>query len=168
MPGQPPASAARTAAARVRRATSTGAGVTPGAGASPTGRSTAPVAALQAGPASAPASALPGMAVAPAALLEQARKLADLGRFDEAERACQTCLAQTPDAPDAYFILGLLNEQAGKLARAEEHWRRCIYLRPDHYEALCHLALLAEHNRDPAAAALKARAARVYQRQLAS
>lgn len=195
MPARPPASATKADAARARRATSAGAGGAPGAGTSPTGRSTTPVAALQAGRASAPASTLPGapvpgpaagpwtaagralspasapppgMAAAPAALLEQARKLADLGRFDEAERACQTCLAQTPDAPDAYFILGLLNEQAGKLARAEEHWRRCIYLRPDHYEALCHLALLAEHNRDPAAAALKARAARVYQRQLAS
>jgi chemotaxis protein methyltransferase WspC len=158
MPAQPPASAARTVAARARRATPAAAGAP------------APGAALA--PLRAPAAAAlpqPGTAAAPAAaLLEQARKLADRGRFDEAERACQDCLAQTPDAADAYFILGLLNERAGKLARAEEHWRRCIYLRPDHYEALCHLALLAEHNADPAAAALKARAARVYQRQLAS
>ncbi|MBA5636149.1 tetratricopeptide repeat protein [Duganella sp. LX20W] len=117
----------------------------------------------------APAAATPPTAsTATATLLEQARKLADQGRFAEAENACQTCLAQTPDAADAYFILGLLNEQAGQLEKAEQHWRRCIYLRPDHYEALCHLALLAEHNRDPGAAALKARAARVYQRQQAS
>jgi chemotaxis protein methyltransferase WspC len=157
MPAQPPVSAAKTAAAR--------ASALPGAPVQGPAPGPLPAAGRAPLPASAPQ---PGTAVAPAALLEQARKLADLGHFDEAESACQSCLAQTPDAPDAYFILGLLDEQAGKLARAEEHWRRCIYLRPDHYEALCHLALLAERNRDPAAAALKARAARVYQRQLAS
>ncbi|HJV01069.1 MAG TPA: CheR family methyltransferase [Burkholderiaceae bacterium] len=120
-------------------------------------------------PALAPAAATPPPASAAiAAALEHARKLADQGRYAEAESACQSCLAQAPDAADAYFILGLLNEQAGQLAKAEQHWRRCIYLHPEHYEALCHLALLAEHNRDPAASALKARAARVFQRQQAS
>jgi chemotaxis protein methyltransferase WspC len=40
-----------------------------------------------------------------------------------------------------------------------------VYLQPDHYDALCHLALLAEQNGDPVqAAAFKQRAARVYQR----
>lgn len=119
------------------------------------------------GPATATAPPL-SAADATAAMLEQARTLADQGRFAEAESACQACLAQTPDAAEAWFILGLLCEQAGQLAKAEQHWRRCIYLHPDHYEALCHLALLAEHNGDPAAPALKARAARVYQRQQAS
>ncbi|WP_404932218.1 hypothetical protein [Massilia atriviolacea] len=48
---------------------------------------------------------------------------------------------------------------------AGDYWRRCVYLKPDHYEALCHLALLAEQNGDrPQAAAFKQRAARVYQR----
>ena len=43
---------------------------------------------------------------------------------------------------------------------------RCIYLQPDHYEALCHLALLAEQSGNSSGAAtLKARAARIYQRQ---
>jgi chemotaxis protein methyltransferase WspC len=52
---------------------------------------------------------------------------------------------------------------------AEDYWKRCIYLQPDHYEALCHLALLAEANQDASsAAALKARAARIYKRQQAS
>jgi chemotaxis protein methyltransferase WspC len=127
------------------------------------GRPTAPAPA----PAPATAAAPPSTDATPP-LLAQARKLADQGRFGDAESACLACLAQTPDAADAWFILGLLDEQGGQLAKAEQHWRRCIYLRPDHYEALCHLALLAEHNGDPAAPALKARAARVYQRQQAS
>ncbi len=101
--------------------------------------------------------------------LAQARKLADQGRYAEADAICLAHLAQQPDAAEAYFILGLLNEQANKRNVAEDYWRRCIYLQPDHYEALCHLALLAEQNNDAAAAtALKARAARIYSRQQAA
>jgi len=102
----------------------------------------------------------------PASMLERARQLADLGQAREAEQACRLCLAQAPDNAEAYFILGLLSEHAGKPEQAAEEWRRCLYLQPDHYEALCHMALLAEHRNDTAAAAaLKARAARIYQRQ---
>jgi len=108
----------------------------------------------------------PASTVAPAQLLEQARRLADLGQAREAEHACRQCLVQTPDSAEAYFILGLLSEHAGKPDQAAEEWRRCLYLQPDHYEALCHLALLAEQRNDASgAAALKARAARIYQRQ---
>ena len=102
-------------------------------------------------------------------LLEQARKLADLGQFKEADGKCREHLARQPDSAEAYFILGLLSEHANKPELAQDNWRRCIYLQPDHYEALCHLALLAEANSDStAAAALKARAARIYKRQQAS
>ena len=102
-------------------------------------------------------------------LLADARRLADLGQFKEAEGKCRDYLAQVPDSADAYFILGLLNELTRKLHLAEDYWKRCIYLQPDHYEALCHLALLAETNSDAATAtALKARAARIYKRQQAS
>lgn len=101
--------------------------------------------------------------------LAQARKLADQGRHKEADALCLAHLARTPDSAEAYFILGLLNEQAQKMNVAEDYWRRCIYLQPDHYEALCHLALLAEQKGDAnAASALKARAARIYKRQQAS
>ena len=102
-------------------------------------------------------------------LLAEARKLADTGQLKEAENKCRDHLAQAPDSAEAYFILGLLNEMTSKLKLAEDYWKRCIYLQPDHYEALCHLALLAETNSDPVtAAALKARAARIYKRQQAS
>jgi len=98
--------------------------------------------------------------------LRQARQLADLGRFREAGEQCRAHLAAAPDSAEAYFILGLLNEQAGQVERAEADWRRCVYLQPDHYEALCHLALLAEARGDQAGAlALRARAARLFQRQ---
>ena len=102
-------------------------------------------------------------------LLATARRLADLGQLKEAERHCRDHLAQQPESADAYFILGLINELTNKHVQAEDYWKRCIYLQPDHYEALCHLALLADTNGDPATgAALKARAARIYKRQQAS
>lgn len=116
-------------------------------------------------PASTPGKAAAG-APSPAELLAQARKLADRGENKDAAAACHAVLARAPETAEAYFILGMLSEHAGQAAQAEEHWRRCIYLRPDHYEALCHLALLAEQSGNSSGAAtLKARAARIYQRQ---
>lgn len=102
-------------------------------------------------------------------LLADARRLADLGQLKEAERDCRDHLAQQPESAEAYFILGLINELTNKHVQAQDYWKRCIYLQPDHYEALCHLALLAETNGDATtSAALKARAARIYKRQQAS
>ncbi|WP_426322460.1 CheR family methyltransferase [Pseudoduganella sp. R-43] len=99
-------------------------------------------------------------------LLAHARKLADAGKLLEADAACREFLAQLPESAEAYFILGLLAESAGKPPDAEAHLKRCLYLQPDHYEALCHLALLQEQGGNGrAAATLKARAARAFQRQ---
>ncbi|NGZ88226.1 CheR family methyltransferase [Duganella aceris] len=116
-----------------------------------------------------PRASAPAAAPSPAVnLLAEARRLADLGDVKASEGKCRDHLAQHPESAEAYFILGLLNELTNKLKLAEDYWKRCIYLQPDHYEALCHLALLAEANNDAAgAAALKARAARIYKRQQA-
>ena len=106
---------------------------------------------------------------APTDLLAEARLLADRGLLREAGEKCHAHLARVPEAAEAYFMLGIINELAGKMDLADDYWRRCIYLQPDHYEALCHLALLAERNGNhTAATTLKARAARIYQRRQAS
>ncbi|MBB5610907.1 MULTISPECIES: protein-glutamate O-methyltransferase CheR [unclassified Janthinobacterium] len=108
-------------------------------------------------------------AATPVDLLAEARLLADRGQLREAGEKCHAHLARTPEAAEAYFMLGIINELAGKMDLADDYWRRCIYLQPDHYDALCHLALLAERNgNSTAAATLKARAARVYQRRQAT
>ena len=109
-------------------------------------------------------------AATPAAdLLAEARLLADRGMLREAGEQCHAHLARAPEAAEAYYLLGLINELAGKMDLADDYWRRCIYLQPDHYEALCHLALLAERNGNhTAATTLKSRAARIYQRRQAS
>lgn len=101
----------------------------------------------------------------PKAMLQRARNLADQGEHAAAAAACHEVLATVPDSADAYFILGIVSECNKQPGQATDYWRRCIYLQPDHYEALCHLALLAEQHGDTAQArALKQRAARIFAR----
>ncbi|MGK5027684.1 CheR family methyltransferase [Janthinobacterium sp. RB2R34] len=108
------------------------------------------------------------VATPPANLLAEARSLADRGLLRDAADKCHAHLARVPEAAEAYYLLGLINELACKMDLADDYWRRCIYLQPDHYEALCHLALLAERNgNNTAATTLKSRAARIYQRRQA-
>ncbi|MEO7578421.1 MAG: hypothetical protein ABIT83_12490 [Massilia sp.] len=100
-----------------------------------------------------------------ATLLAQARRQADQGDFEAASASCQAALATDNSLADAYFILGLVSQCTGKNAAAAEFWRRCVYLQPDHYDALCHLALLADDSGDALqATSLRQRAARVYER----
>jgi chemotaxis protein methyltransferase WspC len=99
-------------------------------------------------------------------LLEQAQSLADQGKTQEAREKFASYLDAVPDSADAHFMLGLLSEKQRDTAAAENHLRRAVYLNPNHYEALCHLALLAEHQGDASGASLfKRRAARVYRRR---
>jgi chemotaxis protein methyltransferase WspC len=115
----------------------------------------------------APKAAPPAPAAsAPEDLLAQARHQADRGDYRAAAAACHAALAADPDSADAYFILGMVSECESMPAAADDYWRRCVYLQPDHYEALCHLALLAEQSGDrPRAATFRQRAARVYGRR---
>lgn len=97
----------------------------------------------------------------PTRSLEDAQRLADAGLLQEAAAACRALLAVAPAEPQVHFILGLVSQCQHDSAAAERHWRRCLYLRPDHYEALCALALLAEHGGERALAAnYRQRAAR--------
>lgn len=114
------------------------------------------------------AAPLPAAGSAPVDVLAQARRLADSGDHGAAAQACHAWLATDPASADAYFILGLVSECRHESAAAAEYWRRCVYLDPGHYEALCHLALLARRNGDAQAAQVyQERAARLYGRRQA-
>ena len=114
----------------------------------------------------APVPPAPPPATAPRDLLAEARAHADAGRLAEAQAACRALLAVRADDAEAWFLLGLTAECAGRPRDAEDCWRRCVYLDPEHYEALCALALLAEQRGDPAhGAGLRERAARVHARR---
>lgn len=82
------------------------------------------------------------------ARLAQAHRLADVGKFDEARTACETCLSQHGPSSGAYYLLGLIHDAEGREAQAQESYRKTLYLEPDHHEALFQLALLAKKGGD--------------------
>lgn len=122
------------------------------------------------GPAPQPLPALPHAPPGPASypaqlLLAEARRHADAGRLDQAGRLCRETLAQVPECADAWYLLGLVCDCAGQAEAAARHWRSCVYLEPDHYDALCGLALLYERRGDAGLGAnYRRRATRAFDR----
>ena len=102
----------------------------------------------------------------PVLMLRQASSLAEQGDYGAAAAACHAVLAIDVNSAAACYLLGLVSECGGRPGVAHDYWRRCVYLQPDHYEALCHLALLAEQGGDALQAeSFRQRAARVYSRR---
>lgn len=139
----------------------------------------APMSAVAGGKAAAPAAAKPAekpiAAAPPVDLLAQARRQADNADYRAAAASCHQLLKSEDQglepaiAADAYYLLGLVADIEHKNGAADDYWRRCVYLVPDHYEALCRLALLSEQLGNASQAAiLRQRAARVFQRRQAS
>jgi chemotaxis protein methyltransferase WspC len=115
--------------------------------------------ALQAVPPPTPTTHAPAKTEPSTNLLAQAQRQADAGDLRAAAVTCREQLAQAPTDAAAWFILGMVAHSEGDTAGAESHWRRCVYLDPDHYEALCALALLAQRAGDTQRAALYRRRA---------
>jgi chemotaxis protein methyltransferase WspC len=60
-----------------------------------------------------------------------------------------------------FYWLGLLSDVAGLTLEAQSHYRKALYLEPQHSEALMHLAALLQAQGDSAGARrLQERAAR--------
>ncbi|MXN80154.1 methyltransferase [Burkholderia sp. 4701] len=89
---------------------------------------------------------------APASPLDRARLLADTGRLDEAERIAHAFTLAHGPAPDAFYLLGLIADARGLGADAQDFYRKTLYLQPNHYEALTHLAALRDAAGDAAGA----------------
>ena len=75
--------------------------------------------------------------------LDQARHLADAGRFDEAVAVCEEHLRQSRTSASGYYLLGLVKEASGSDG-ALECYRRALYLEPNHYESLLRIAILLQ------------------------
>lgn len=80
--------------------------------------------------------------------LEMASMLADKGRLDEAMVMCETCLNENGPNSDTYFLLGLINHASGNDNCAEQFFNKTVYLNPDHYDALIHIALIMENRNE--------------------
>jgi chemotaxis protein methyltransferase WspC len=97
--------------------------------------------------------------------LAEARKLADGGSLAEAATVCEQLLHEDNVKTDVHYLLGVIYDALGQLEAAETHYRRTVYLDPDHAEALLHLALMAERRGDHVRAlALKQRLSRIQSR----
>jgi chemotaxis protein methyltransferase WspC len=77
--------------------------------------------------------------------------LADRGRLAEAEEQCARYLRSYGPSAEAFHLLGLICDAAGRPAEADTCYRKALYLEPKHQDALQHLILLHERQGDVAA-----------------
>ncbi len=84
----------------------------------------------------------------------RALRLADEGEIEASLSLCQNHLEANGPAPDVLYLMGTLSLASRQLEQAEEYFSRTIYLSPQHYEGLIHLALLAERRGDKKSASL--------------
>ncbi|VWB93390.1 MCP methyltransferase [Burkholderia ubonensis] len=84
--------------------------------------------------------------------LEHAQALANAGAFDEAERVLARFTARAGLHADAFYLRGLIADARGRAAEAGDFYRKALYLRPTHHEALTHLATLLDVGGDRAGA----------------
>ena len=98
--------------------------------------------------------------------LETASRLADQGHLEEARQQCEACLEEQAASAQAWFLLGLINDIQDHKEQAKDAFRKALYLEPNHYEALVHLALLLDQLGDHGAARhLRDRVQRVSRQQ---
>ncbi|SPA51854.1 CheR family methyltransferase [Cupriavidus taiwanensis] len=113
-----------------------------------------PPASLRAPAVRAPAPAARLVADTHADALAAIAAMADRGELDAATAACESLLDRAaPDAAgtalaDAYGMLGVLHDAAGRTAQAHAAYRKALYLDPSHQESLYHLAALLDTEGD--------------------
>jgi chemotaxis protein methyltransferase WspC len=94
-------------------------------------------------------------------LLANIAALANEGKSAEARVACEQYLRSHEPVAQVFYWLGLLSDVAGLTLEAQSHYRKALYLEPQHPEALMHLAALLQAQGDSAGARrLQERAAR--------
>ncbi|MNP48474.1 putative biofilm formation methyltransferase WspC [compost metagenome] len=99
-------------------------------------------------------------------MLAQIARLANAGSSAEAQAACARYLQHYPPHAQVFYWLGLLSDIAGDTGEALSHYRKALYLDPQHAEALAHLAALLASQGDIAGARrLQERAARRADRE---
>jgi chemotaxis protein methyltransferase WspC len=80
--------------------------------------------------------------------IERARRLANHGQLVEALQCCEQNLRSQPASAETFHLIGLLHDAAGRVREAAEHYRKALYLDPQHREALVHLAVALQKEGD--------------------
>lgn len=98
--------------------------------------------------------------------LSQIALSANEGELVQAEFLCRDYLDRNDTSAQGYYLLALIYEAQGRSELVENLYRKTIYLDPEHYEALVHLAEHAAENQETEIAArLRGRARRVFERR---
>lgn len=98
--------------------------------------------------------------------LPEISELANRGDLNEARRHCQLYLKKHRDSSEGYYILALMQLAQGEDSECEVSLRKALYLDPNHYEALTHMASLLEGNgKQEQALKYRMRAQRIADRQ---
>jgi len=100
---------------------------------------------------------------APATGIDEAVRLADQGRMIEATAMCEEHLREHGPSAQAFHLKGLVCDAAGDEPAAGSCYRKALYLDPNHYDALIHLAFLLERQGNAEAQVLRRRARRLEQ-----
>ena len=87
--------------------------------------------------------------------LAEIESLADSGDLAQADQLCDQMLREHPDVAQGYYLKGIISLARNDDGGANDCFRKAAYLDPGHYQALAHLAALADKRGD-------ARAARNY------
>jgi chemotaxis protein methyltransferase WspC len=80
--------------------------------------------------------------------IERARQLADQGKLAEALAHCEHHLRSQAASAETFHLVGLLHDAAGRVSEAAVHYRKALYLDPQHREALVHLAVVLQKEGD--------------------
>lgn len=76
------------------------------------------------------------------------RRVADRGDLEAAEAACERLLANDVLNAEANFLMGVIQRARKNDAGEERYLKRCLYLNPNHREALLLLAAATERRGD--------------------
>ncbi len=80
--------------------------------------------------------------------IDQARRLANQGDLVEALKCCEQNLRGQPASAETFHLMGLLHDAVGRVREAAEHYRKALYLDPQHRDALLHLAVALQKEGD--------------------
>ena len=76
--------------------------------------------------------------------LAEIQMLADRGDLQTAMQVCDLYIQRNPVVADGYYLQGIIFLAEDEDEKALSSFKRAVYLEPNHYQSLAHLAVLAE------------------------
>lgn len=99
-------------------------------------------------------------------IMKMATLHADQGDLEKARKLCKECLNENSLMIPANFLMGLICQAMNEEDKAEKYFNKTVYLDPNHYEALGHLAFIMERRGETGRAVqLRLRADRILKRE---